>query len=389
MTISVTNYVNSPKTKKFAILGATIGMAFLSAFISSGCNLIPGLSNSIDRAVDVLDDGILELGNASTNWQIVLQDILSQLTDDAQATIRNEITELVDRSIIGIGVEARCGADFLRSRVRQDLIRIKTDIIGGTPPDKEPVFCHVLPKGGVDVADVPRPVDVVEIFGYDFDTDLLKVILVNDTTEVDVTRHLSKPTHYNMDLNLSGNGVQFTPGSNRFIISWQGRNLYSIAIKQSGPPPCETKEAFIRAAPLTEFIPPRTRGDSEFDGHGPRVRISVELLNRLTHIDALITMTAEETSSDWTTASGAQIQNVYPAPPNFRIENFVSAPSHFVEYIDTDHAVDEKYGSPGGPVLKYEIVGDSGSGQDAGFRTGVIVTMRQVPVNLKQVGNCS
>src|SRR5215212_358221 len=69
----------------------------------SGCGLDVGLGTDTEDAItntlNTLDDAISTLDNASADWQRVLQDTVSKLTDDAQSTIRNEVTNVMNRGI--------------------------------------------------------------------------------------------------------------------------------------------------------------------------------------------------------------------------------------------------------------------------------------------------
>jgi len=135
----------------------------------------------------------------------------------------------------------------------------------------------------------------------------------------------------------------------------------------------------------SRFIPPRTRGDREFAGHGPDVRVRADLVisNAKTAIDLRLSMTAAETVSDWTTAEGATASRIYTAPSGWFISGMSVGQSVSRSYRDTDTDVDILAATSTTFVRKFEVVGDT-SGNDAGISTGVTVFTRPFTVYLSQ-----
>src|SRR4030095_3371788 len=78
----------------------------------AGCG-IGKIADSVNDAVGVIDQGITTIDHDSTKWQATLQEVADKLPKDIQSTIRNEMDQLVARSIARAGVEFRCYADFL------------------------------------------------------------------------------------------------------------------------------------------------------------------------------------------------------------------------------------------------------------------------------------
>ena len=69
------------------------------------------------------------------------------------------------------------------------------------------------------------------------------------------------------------------------------------------------------------YVPSHTRGDREFGGNGPRVAVSVELKVSADgkKLLAVVNMTAKETQSDWTTASGSTTKILFQTTGSQRI----------------------------------------------------------------------
>jgi hypothetical protein len=316
----------------------------------------------------------------------VLQDTSSQLVADAQSTVRNEVANLLNRSVAAAGTEFRCDIDFIGVRVRQALIRIRARLLGKTVPPVEPALCQVVPPA-IDMSLDPSRRNKLEFFGYDFDTTPITVKLHNDGGTVDVSDKLDRLTHYHMTLNLGANGVPLSSTSNRITLEWQQTQISSVAIIQPATPICrERKETYTRNTYLS-FTPPHTRGDREFSGNGPKVWATARWTHDNAQVRLRLWMKAEETKSDWTTAEGERVETYYTAPSGWRIESVVSGLQSSAYYVDTDHNDDRVGGGPSGPVREFVFRGDR-RGDDAGIYTGVDVYFNPLTVKLVEVANC-
>jgi hypothetical protein len=336
-----------------------------------------------DKAVAVLDQAIAGLADESADWQIILQDAISSLTDEAHVALRSDLNMLLQRAPANIGTEFRCDIDFIRKRIRQDLINIKAKLLNLPVPDKEPALCAVVPLA-VDAALVPQDVNRVEFYGYDFDTTPVQVLLRNGGTDVDVSGFLDRPTPYHLTLNLGGNGVQLSSASQRFLLKWKDREISSIGIIQPATPVCATDKEEFQPNSIG-YTPPHTRGDREFDGNGPDVDVTVSLSHTDNSVSALVTMSAVETESDWTTASGSETFTFNYAPkPGWKISQILSQAESAKQYRDDTHGDDTFAGS--GPVANYTFVGDT-DGDDVG-ETSVKIDFAQITVELVENKNC-
>jgi hypothetical protein len=365
-----------------------VGILFL---FMTGCDFSDMISGLLDVKTDtvrVLDDAIDKLEDQSSAWQSILQDTTAKLTKDAQATIRNEISALVSRSVAHAGVEFRCDADFVGTRVRQALIGIKAKFLGQAVPLAEPSLCQVVPIA-IDRESVPEHIRQVEFYGYDLSSaNNLRVFLERSgSNRSDVTNKLDRPTHYAMTLKFGASGVQLDNTSERFILEWDGRPISTIAIIQPTTPICREKVLPFTPGKIT-YTPPRVgSGDSDFKGHGPQVIASVSILIAPTALRARVYMNAKETKSDWTQVSGQEVFPVYNVEPGWRIEG-VNGPlfSHY-KYTDSDHEKDSFNVGSGGPVKNFAFIGDT-KGDEAGSDTQVEVTFNQLAVELVEAANC-
>jgi hypothetical protein len=372
-------------------------VVFLAIFPLLGCGLGDSLKNLINqvlpnattKAAMSIDEAINALQNQSANWQQVLQDLESKLAKEGQNTIRDEVANVLSRSIAQSGVEIRCEGDFVRDRIRQALIVMKAKLLGQTIPAPPPAFCQVVPIA-VDRAAVPDHVKQLEIYGYDFDlTQNLTVAVVNlNGARQDVTGRLDRPTHYAMTLKFGGSGVQLTDQSERFEISLDNKLVSTVAIIQPATPVCESKPVPISPGKIT-YVPPKVgSGDSDFYANGPRIAARISLAPTPQTLIAHVFMDARETKSDFTEAVGAQDFPLYSPPPGWAIDHVVGRLVSEVEYTDSTTGQDDRFSRPAGePVQNFLFVGDT-DGPEAGTRTKMDATFNQITVVITENTNC-
>jgi hypothetical protein len=137
-------------------------------------------------------------------------------------------------------------------------------------------------------------------------------------------------------------------------------------VSMNSPNPEQT----IQLPRTMSYIPPHTRGDKDFNGNGPRVVVDASIQYDAQAVYFVVTMIAEETKPDSTTASGFVRSQIYAAPAGRRITEIVGETNWpgLVSYYDTNHGVD-MFTTPLGPV---SVFGDH-RGDDAGTYTKVVL----------------
>lgn len=360
-----------------------VPIAILVILSICGCIDLNPLANSIDKAVAVLDESIFKLDNANADWQTILEETRDQLTDSAQSTIRNEVSNTLARGIATTGVEFRCDTDFVRTRVRQDLIRIRARLLGETPPPVIPALCQVVPSQ-VDLNIEPNRRPVIGYYGYDFDAETRPSVFLmnNNGVLTNVSQFLSIVHHYQMTLNIGGNGVPLTLNDKALIVKWSNLILSEVPIIG---PKCVVKTDRTQRTQTT-FTPEHERGDSDFAGNGPKITVWVNAVNHQKYITAFIYMKAMETEDDWTTVEGSTSDVIlYRAPVGYNIKEINAQPDS-LSYTDSDLDPDT-FDRGSGMVQRYVIVGDT-EGDEAGTKTSVTINFNPVEVVLQQVSNC-
>ncbi len=362
-------------------------------FMVSGCGVadaLDRLTRQIDdttaQTVATLNDGINLLGDTSSDYKKVLQDTLAKLPREAQDFVKNDITDLLRRAPAAIGTEFRCNVDFLRIRAREELIRIKAKLLNTSFPPPEPELCSVVPLA-VDVARVPNPLNLLEIYGYDFDRVPIQALLVNSGGTVDVSFALAKPTHYHMTLNLGANGVHFSSNSQMLAFKWNNAIQSTISVIQPTTPICESRPDEVPAGKLTSLRPPLVGGDRNFAGHGPNIHAHVRLINRGTRVDVEVFMEAMETKSDYTAVSGLSTETFFTPSPGRKVDQIVGDSESDKRYTHGQDPRDVINAAPGEPVSQWEFSGFDGD-RAAGTDTQITVHFNKVRIVTTETKDC-
>jgi hypothetical protein len=191
--------------------GTAWAVLFLVTLGLSGC-----VKSSIDKAIRALDDAVTRLEGQSISWQGVLEETRDRLIEEGQSTIANEVSNVLSQTVSDVGIEARCYTDFLRDRVREDLIRIRATLTGETLTLR-PVFCNPTPS----IVDLNLPADRrthIEISGYNLDVANIQAQLVDSANQpMDVSNALASPSRYLLTLNLGSNGVPLDASSDKLL----------------------------------------------------------------------------------------------------------------------------------------------------------------------------
>jgi hypothetical protein len=369
-------------------------LVFLVLYFLVGCGAVDKIVNfgtdTRTETINALNDAISALQSQSADWQQVLKDTQSKLTKDAQSTLRTEISDLISRTVAQGGVELRCDADFIRERIREELVRLKAKYLGQPQPVVDPAFCQVVPLA-VDRELVPDRLKQVEFYGYNFpQAEGLGVFLEGAGGQrTNVTNKLDKPTTYAMTLKFGGNGVQLDNSSARLVLEWGGKQVSSIAVIQPTTPVCNSKPQTVFSSSIGPFIPRKIgQGDADFDGHGPDVATDVTLIVAPQALTARVHMHAKETRSDWTEAGGWQDYQLFAPEAGWKIEQVEGKTTTSHHYLDA--TVDQRDSfnmGPGELVRRFDYVGDTG-GDEAGTKTSVTITFNDIHLVLTQTANC-
>jgi hypothetical protein len=344
------------------ILCASVTMALSVGmpFLLGGCKI----GGSIDRGITILDKAIGTLDNGSKQWQQVLRETQKELVAASQSTLSNEVSNLASKAVSDIGVETKCYTDFMRDRVKEDLKRLRSNLTGESI-NLMPVFCKPTPTD-IDYALVQQNrQNSIEIAGYNLDSANLKVILQNNSGNVDVSTTLANPSRYLLALNLGSNGVTLKPDSQKILFKDGEKLIATINVIQ---PIVNVQSKVINIPDSAKLCPDlRIKGDREFDGNGPAVQANAQLVienNRELYVKVFLHV--KETDED--DGTEAQLDyRTFPVPLDFPLTKIESVTPNFSEtsYTDTNAQLDFPPIRGGTLVNKFEINGDT-AGDDVG-----------------------
>jgi hypothetical protein len=210
-----------------------------------------------------------------------------------------------------------------------------------------------------------------------------------------ITSSLSVLSDFHAVLDLTAAGANLPPNASEIVLSWNNQLKSEIPILTDIQTlECETTGQPLAAGLAQTFIPPAVEGhDKEFDGHGPCMSVYIYLWldAERKNLYATYTVDAFECNDDfgsprkdYTEAYGTQTKGLFSVTQEGEIiESFDAASTFYDTYIDSDHNWYAKYYTGTAPVEKIEWNGDT-DGDEAGTRTGVILTFRQFNVNVKK-----
>jgi hypothetical protein len=375
------------KAKRVGIVGLTV-VCLAGALPFGGCG-IGGLVDPINNIANQIEAAISAIDINSSQWQEIVRDLMDELPD-AENDLKADVDEVLQRGIKATTVSVIASGDFVSRRVQEGLDRLKAEVTGRPAPVYPPAFLGFTP----DAVDVARVLDdelnAITLYGYDFDRrdpagNQLKLFVLRDGDFEECSFALTLATHYEAKINLAANGVQMSLGCTLMQLRWDDQVISTLPILQPDPP--QPEDVVINLQSIT-FKPGHTRGDKDFKGHGPYVRLEASIacdlpvLGGCGGLMAHVYMFAEETESDWTTASGtSEWENVYRTPPGYRIIDILTPVFCADSYTDTSHSEDVICPGNGSLVACFRCMGDT-DGDDAGVATKVSVDFAPCTVRM-------
>src|SRR5437660_5629384 len=129
---------------KNRIIATGVLLALLMA-----CTACPwsGPDNAENKGIAVIEEALAKLETQSLDWQDVVRDAQAKLTDDINSTIRNEISNTLQRALQAGSIQFDCGVvDFVKTRLKQDLRGLLARLKHQPEPLREPVICGIVPN---------------------------------------------------------------------------------------------------------------------------------------------------------------------------------------------------------------------------------------------------
>ena len=123
-----------------------LGRFILALVLVSASVTFTGCKGPVGRAIDTLDYAIEALEDESANWRQLLEETMDKLIEEGQETIRRDVDSVLQRGIEAAGTNIHCILDHLHSYVREDLIRIRAELLHKPVPPLIPHLCGADPE---------------------------------------------------------------------------------------------------------------------------------------------------------------------------------------------------------------------------------------------------
>lgn len=368
----------------------------LLMFVASGSKCVFPV-DEIQEAINKIDRGIDVIHGESDKWNSTVRDIADNFPKEAKELVRNELTQLVQRSIMSAGVEFRCETDFLANRAIQGLLRIKAILKKEKPPEIVPSFCQISPSV-LDLNVPPASRSTVVIAGYDMDqkdakNNLLKYVLYSDITkqkiDVDNSR-VGRTTHYENIINASGSDWEKMLKDNKITkiqLFWNDTKIDSAEVLIISKKPQKKEIAGVNLGEIS-LTPKHVRGDADFNVHNDKPMSFHVIGEAKIEDDKIMTriyMNAREERPDWTQVEAwSEWNTAYTAPHGWKIISFAPQKKSERKGLINQNGARKENLPSGELVTIFNINGDR-DGNEAGTWTGVTATFNnQVKIRLEE-----
>src|SRR6266542_515824 len=328
---------------------------------------------SLTDSVIVLERAINALTNPSADYGKTLQEVVGKLPPGTQEFVKTDINTFLKRAPSG-RADFKCGDDFVRYRARKELLRIKDTLLHTNPQPAQPQFCYAVPFA----IDPTRPINPIEIYGYDFDRAPLQILLMDNYGFRDVTFALIKRTHYHVTLDLTKNGIKFSPQNQVLAVTWGHLIQHSIPVIQSTTPLCSSRMEEIPAGKEITYSPLSINENRHFTG-GANILANAFLDYESNKIDATVCMTAVEQNSDGAGISGCGVEYVYTSESDREIEWVFGNLEAWMADEDIHWPNRVKQGAQGGLVAEWILAGFGGK-SPANAEAQVTIRLRKLRV---------
>ena len=286
----------------------------------------------------VLDRAIYRLGNPSSNYRTVLLETVAALPANAGDAVRAELRTFLTRAPEP-GRDFKCSLDFVRSRARLALLRIRDTLRKDYVGPVEPAVCYATPYA-LDVTAAPAEGRWLDIYGYDFDRVTPEMILVGRDGYQDVTKALVVKSHFHLALRLGDGAVPLASDSVSLGLTWRHVIHHSVAIVRPTSALCAARVETIPAGRTISYVPPRISRGEWPTGPGTEVRADATLDYASNKLEATVCMAAANPSAE-AVFSGCSVEFLHTTDPDWMIEALFGTPSRQVEAVQrTDHGGD-------------------------------------------------
>jgi hypothetical protein len=363
-------------------------LAFSCALFVSLFGCTAGFAASPEKAfiqadvdtVLVLDNAIGALSKPGANYSQILQRAMATLPAESQEVVRRDITRFLARAPAA-GKDFKCGADFLRHRARQELLRLKDVLLEMGPQPLAPQVCYAIPF----VVDLSRSSQIVDIYGFDLDQVPLEMVLLGRDGFQDVSFALTRKTHYHLTFDVDKQVLEGAPNRHILGLAWGHLIHYAIPLIQKATDLCDSRIEEIPVKTI-DYSPRRIRNGGIPALSKPRIWGDIALDHESNKVDATFCIAATRQDGG-DTYSGCGSEYVYTSEPERVIERVIGQLQSDIVFSQGKRAVVVRKGAQSGPVRQWTFAGFGGE-SGPGTKPQMTIQLRGLRVVSSATENC-
>jgi len=362
---------------------AAIACLLLPIVLSPPRAPIVRIEPALAATVLVLDESIRAMGDSTADAREILRGIAPRLRASAKP-IAASIDRFLRRIPARTSADFVCGEDFVRTRAREELVRIRETVLGFTPSALEPRFCYATPNA----IDASYPPSVVELYGFDFDAAPVEMFLVSDSGYKDVSAALIHRTHYHLTLRIgAADGVKLTRESMSLGLTWGHLIAHVIPIVRANTPLCRSTVEEIPAGKSITVDPPPLVGDAPPTALAAPALVAHATLDFQSNaVIATVCAVARQSVGRSTVYSGCADEYVASLDPDRAIEAILGPLEARLSTSPSERAADGVVGGPSGFVRRW-VLGRSPGSRSSGEHS-VTTILDRVRVVLTAAEGC-
>ena len=361
-------------------VNASVALALLLAPVTPPD---PVNERQLTDSIVLLERAVSALANPSADYSKILRDVVAHWPANGLPVVKNDLATFLARAP-DARADFKCGADFVRYRARNELLRLKDVVLDANPKPTRSQFCYAVPFA----IDLSRAPDAVEIYGYDFDKEPPQVLLMNAFGFRDVTFALIRHNHYHLTLDLAKHGLTFSADNQQLAVATGHLIQQTLPVIGADAFVCESRVEEIPAGKAVGFAPPPLDGRREFSaGSGATLWSNAALDYESNQVDATVCMSIVEPGVHPRVRSGCAVELVYSAEPDRVIERVVGGLEDQVAYTHRSGSEDVRHGMTRGPVSRW-LFGGLGPQQSIPLEPLVTIQLRAARLISTKAGGC-
>jgi hypothetical protein len=351
-----------------------LAFSLLAATSNTSFSAVPP-DQTLAPTLGVLDTAIRLLSRPAADYRKVLLDAIAALPSSADDTVRADIRTFLARAPEP-GDDFRCDVDFVRSRARHALLRLRDRLRHEYLTPLEPAVCSASPVA-VALMRVQKTGSRLDVYGYDFDQVATGMIVITSDGYRDVTSALVVQSHYHLTLNLGTDGAALSSDGVALGLTWGHLIHYSIPILRPTSLLCSARIETIPAGRTISYSTPPINGDRSFGRTPKDVWADVVLDYSSNKLEATLCVTTLDRQGHEAGFSGCTVEFVYTTEPDRVIDALFGESASDVSFAD--NRTGERYtGRPKSPVNLWAFAGF----QQSGFDGRAVLTARLNEIRL-------